>query len=128
MNHQHRAAKIASEGHNRREAVMLEKMRLCWNGGAREETMRSRRRWIIVGLVAVCGVLFVALGIQGLGKLLDAGKIPGEMLTSRVRSLTVYTTAVLSLGLTMISWCFITGLAWARAVQPGVAGREVPPS
>jgi hypothetical protein len=107
---------------------MLEKMRLCRNGGAREDTMRSRRRWIIVGLVGVCGILFVALGIQGLGRLLDAGKIPGEMLTSRVRSLTVYTTAALSLGLTMISWCFITGIAWARAVQPGVAGREAPPS
>jgi hypothetical protein len=107
---------------------MLEKMRLCWNGGAREETMQSRRRWIIVGLVAVCGVLFIGLGIQGLGKLLDAGKIPGEMLTGRVRSLTVYTTATLSLGLTMISWCCISGIAWARAVRPGAAGREAPPS
>jgi hypothetical protein len=52
--------------------------------------MRSRRCWIIVGLVAVCGVVCVALGIQGLEKLLEAGKIPGEMLTSRVRSLTHY--------------------------------------
>jgi hypothetical protein len=106
---------------------MFEKMRPCWGGGTREESMRSRRRWIIVGLVAVCGVLLVALGIQGIAKLLEAGKIPGEMLTSRVRNLTIYTTAVLSLGLTVLSWCFITGVGWARAPQLGMAGREAPP-
>ena len=90
--------------------------------------MRSRRRWIIVGLVAACGVLLVALGIQGLGMLLEAGNIPGEMLTTRVRTLTIYTTAMLSLGLTLICWCFITGIAWARSARLGVAGSEAPPS
>jgi hypothetical protein len=77
--------------------------------------MRSQRRWIIVSLVAAAGVLLVALGIQGLGKLLEAGKVPGEMLTVRVRYLTIYTTAMLALGLTLMSWCGITGIAWARS-------------
>jgi hypothetical protein len=90
--------------------------------------MRSRRRWIIVGLVAACGVLLVALGIQGLGRLLEAGKIPGEMLTTRARTLTIYTTAMLSLGLTLLCWCFITGIAWARSACLEMAGSEAPPS
>jgi hypothetical protein len=85
--------------------------------------MRGHRRWVIVGLVAVAGVLLVVLGIQGLGKLLEAGKVPGEMLTVRVRYLTIYTTAMLALGLTLISWCGVTGLAWARsACWEGSAG------
>ena len=92
------------------------------------EAMRSRRRWIIVGLVAACAVFLVALGIQGLGRLLEAGKIPGEMLTSRVRNLIICTTAMLSLGSTLIAWCFITGIGWARSARSGVAGNEVYPS
>jgi hypothetical protein len=77
--------------------------------------MHSYRRWVIVGCVAVAGVVLVALGIQGLGKLLEAGKSPVEMLTIRVRYLTIYTTALLALGLTLMSWCGITGIAWARS-------------
>jgi hypothetical protein len=84
--------------------------------------MQSRQRWIIVGLVALGGILLVTLGIQGLGKLLEAGKVPGEMLTGRVQNLTIYTTALLSVGLTLVSWCFITGIAWARSV--GLAEAE----
>jgi len=91
--------------------------------------MRSHRRWIIVGLVAAGGVLLVAVGIQGLGKLLEAGKIPGELLTIRVRYLSSYTTAMLALGLTLIYWFGITGIArsacWkgpARAVHPSNKG------
>jgi len=77
--------------------------------------MRSHRRWVILGLVAGAGVLLVALGIHGLGKLLEAGKVPGDMLTVRVRYLTIYSTAMLALGLTLISWCGIAGIAWARS-------------
>jgi hypothetical protein len=90
--------------------------------------MRSRRRWVIVGLVAAGGVLLVALGIQGLGKLLEAGKIPGEMLTTRAHHLTIYTTAMLSLGLTLLSWCCITGIAWARSARLGGHASAVHPS
>ena len=77
--------------------------------------MRSHRRWIIVGLVATAGILLVALGVQGIGKLLAAGTVPGEMLTVRARYLTIYTTAMLALGLTLMSWCGLTGFAWARS-------------
>jgi hypothetical protein len=50
------------------------------------------------------------------------------MLTSRVRKLTIYTTASLALGLTMIASRFITGIAWSRSAQLGVAGNEARPS
>jgi hypothetical protein len=108
--------------------VISEEVRLLQNGGAGGEVMRSRRRWIIVGIVGVCGILLVALGIRGLGELLEAGEIPGEMLTSSVRNLTLYTTASLSLGLTMVAWCFITGIAWARSARAGVTGSQTRPS
>jgi hypothetical protein len=45
----------------------------------------------------------VALGIQGLAKVLEAGKVPGEMLTGRVHYLTIYTTTLLALGFTLIA-------------------------
>jgi hypothetical protein len=78
--------------------------------------MQSYRRWVMVGCVAAAGVVLVALGIQGLGQLLEVGKSPVEMLTIRVRYLTIYTTALLALGFTLMSWCGITGIAWAGSV------------
>jgi hypothetical protein len=36
------------------------------------------------------------------------------MLTVRVRHLTIDTMAMQALGLTLMSWCGITGNAWAR--------------
>jgi amino acid transporter len=90
--------------------------------------MRNHWRGIIVGIAAACGVLLVAMGILGLRELLEAGKIPGEMLTRRVHYLTFFTAAALSLGLTTIVWCVFNGIAWARSVQLDAAASEARPS
>jgi hypothetical protein len=69
----------------------------------------------------------VALAIQGLGKLLEAGQIPSEMLMGRVRGLTLYTTTLLALVFILIAWCGIAGIAGARSVCWEVPASAVHP-
>jgi len=82
--------------------------------------MRNRWRGILVGAVALAGILLVALGIGGLRELLVIGKIPPELLGRRVG----YTVGSLALGSTMIVWSLVAGLARARRGPEG-NGRHV---
>ena len=80
--------------------------------------MRSRWRGILVGAVALAGILLVALGIGGLRELLVIGKVPPELLGRRAG----YTVGSLAFGLAMIVWSLVAGLAWARAGRRGTGG------
>jgi hypothetical protein len=81
--------------------------------------MRSRRRGILVGAVALAGILLVALGIGGLRELLVIGKVPPELLDRRVG----YTVGSLAFGSAMIVWSLFAGLAWPRAGRRGTGGK-----
>jgi hypothetical protein len=37
-----------------------------------------------------------------------------------VTYMTIYTTAALTLGLTMFCWCYMTGIPWARGVDSDI--------
>jgi YHS domain-containing protein len=76
---------------------------------SRVEGMPSRCRRILVGAVALGGVVLLILGIAGLRELMAIGTVPPEMLGRRVG----YTVVSLFLSLTMIVWCLVAGLAWA---------------
>lgn len=84
--------------------------------------MRNRWRGILVGAVALAGILLVALGIGGLRELLVIGKVPPELLGSRVG----YTVGPLGLGLGLIVWCLVAGIAWARSGRRGTGGKDTP--
>ncbi|MGH7394223.1 MAG: hypothetical protein ACREJF_01280, partial [Candidatus Methylomirabilales bacterium] len=58
-------------------------------------------------------IVLILLGIGGLRELLVIGKVPPEMLGRRVG----YTTGSLGLGLVMIVWCLVAGIAWARSAR-----------
>ena len=81
------------------------------------EKARSPRRWrgILVGVVTLCGILLVILGIGGLRELMVVGKVPPDMLGRRVG----YTAARLAFGLWIIVWSLVAGIAWA-----GIKGRK----
>lgn len=84
--------------------------------GAPSAAAEVSNRWrkIFVGAVALGGIVLLILGIGGLRELMATGTIPPEMLGHRVS----YTVVSLFLGLVMIVWCFVAGLAWA-----GLKGR-----
>jgi len=82
--------------------------------------MGQRGRLLIVGTVALCGVVLLMLGIGGLRELLVIGKVPPELLGRRVGS----TVGSLGLGLGLVVWCLVAGLGWARGGQEGTAGGE----
>ncbi|MGH7376267.1 MAG: hypothetical protein ACREKK_02445 [Candidatus Methylomirabilales bacterium] len=75
-------------------------------------------RLFVVGTLALCGILLVVLGMGGLRELLVVGKMPPELLGRRV----AYTTGSLGIGLGLIVWCLVAGIAWARSVGVGTAG------
>ncbi|MGH8068537.1 MAG: YHS domain-containing protein [Candidatus Entotheonellia bacterium] len=77
---------------------------------SRVEGMSSRWRGILVGVVALVGIVLLILGIGWLRELMAIGTVPLEMLGRRVSS----TVVSLFLSLTMIVWCLVAGLAWAR--------------
>jgi YHS domain-containing protein len=76
----------------------------------RVEGMPSRWRGVLVAVVGLGGIVLLILGIGGLRELMAVGTVPPEMLGRRVS----YTVVSLFLSLTMIVWCLIAGLAWAR--------------
>ena len=77
--------------------------------------MSYRWRRIVVGAVALGGVVLLILGMAGLRELMAIGTIPPEMLGRRVS----YTVVSLFLGLVMIVWCLDSGIVWA-----GIKGRK----
>jgi len=84
--------------------------------------MRNRQSAIIAGIVALCGIVLVILGIGGLRELMMVGKVPQESLGRYVG----FTTMSLFIGLVMIVWYLVAGRAWARGVRAGTAGGETP--
>ncbi len=73
--------------------------------------MGGSGRWIVVGALALCGIVLIILGVGGLRELLVVGKVPTEMLARQVG----YTTGSLAVGLVMTVWCLVAGIAWARS-------------
>lgn len=74
-------------------------------------TAEAINRWrrILVGAVALGGIVLLILGIGGLRELMAIGTVSPEMLGRRVS----YTVVSLFLSLAMIVWCLVAGLAWA---------------
>jgi uncharacterized membrane protein len=72
--------------------------------------MSSRWQGILLGVVALVGVVLLLLAIGGLRELMARSTVRPEMLGRRVG----YTVVSLFFGLTMIVWCLVAGLAWAR--------------
>ncbi|OGB88374.1 MAG: hypothetical protein A3G35_15800 [candidate division NC10 bacterium RIFCSPLOWO2_12_FULL_66_18] len=81
-------------------------------------------RWVLVGALALCGIVLIILGIGGLRGLLVVGKVPPDLLSRQVG----YTTGSLAVGLTMIVWCLVTGIAWARSVRVETARSKARPA
>lgn len=74
------------------------------------EAMPGQRRWILVGVGVLAGLVLLAIGIGGLRELMDVGKVPPEMLGQRVG----YTAVPLAFGLAIIVWSLAAGISWAR--------------
>lgn len=71
----------------------------------------SRKR--LVGVIALVGIILIVLGALALQELLIIGKVPPERLGHQV----AYTTIPLMIGLWLIVWCLVAGVAWVRGVQ-----------
>ena len=78
----------------------------------RDEVQRSSRKRL-VGVIALVGIILIVLGVVALQELLVVGKVPPERLGRQV----VYTIIPLMVGLWLIIWCLVAGMAWARGVQ-----------
>jgi membrane-bound ClpP family serine protease len=80
--------------------------------------MTSRK--LLVGAIAVVGIILIVLGAIGLRELLVVGKVPPERLGRQV----AYATISLAIGFWCIVWCLVAGMAWARRVQTGITTGE----
>ena len=66
-------------------------------------------RRVLVGVVALGGIVLVVLGIGGLVALTTVGNVPPERLGRQVG----YTTVALAFGLWLLVWCLVAGIVWA---------------
>lgn len=72
--------------------------------------MSKSSRWLVVGAVALGGILFLWLGIAGWRAILAAGMAAAEM-----RGTLAYTVVGVLVGGGMLLWCLFAGIAWARS-------------
>ncbi|MGH8056040.1 MAG: hypothetical protein ACREOH_02210 [Candidatus Entotheonellia bacterium] len=86
--------------------------------------MQRSSRTLLVGALALGGIILLVLGIVELRELLVVGQVPPERLGRQVG----YTTVSLALALWVIVWCLVAGKAWARGIQAGTTGGETPSS
>lgn len=86
-----------------------EGLRIVQSEPSRTRETPGRWRKVLVSAAALGGVVLVVLGIGEWRELLLAGTVPPEMLGRRVAS----TTIALALGLALIIWCLVAGMAWA---------------
>jgi len=86
--------------------------------------MQPWGRRIVVIVVALGGIVLVALGIREFRELLEIGMAPPGILHRKVP----VTTVSLFLGLVMILWVLIAGIRWTQSRHD--AGNETghPPS
>ena len=78
----------------------------------------SRKR--LAGVIALVGIVLIALGVVELRELMIVGKVPPESLGRQV----AYTTISLAVGLWLVVWYLVAGRMWARRDQGGTAGDE----
>jgi membrane-bound ClpP family serine protease len=78
----------------------------------------SRKR--LVGVIALVGVILIALGIMALRELMVVGKAPSERLARQV----AYTIISLAVGFWCIVWWLVAGVAWARRGQTETSAGE----
>lgn len=72
--------------------------------------MRKSWRWLMVGAVALGGIILLWLGIAGWRAILAAGMKAAEM-----RGTLAYTVGGVGGGGGMLLWCLFAGIAWARS-------------
>lgn len=82
--------------------------------------MQSSSRKVWIGVIALGGIILLALGIVELRESLVVGKVLPERLGRQV----AYTTVPLVVGLAIIVWCVGAGKGWARGGRPGTTGGE----
>jgi hypothetical protein len=86
--------------------------------------MQPWGRRIVVIVVALGGIVLVALGIREFLELLEIGMAPPEILHRKVPA----TTVSLFLGLVMILWVLIVGIRWTRSRHDAENETGHPPS
>ena len=86
--------------------------------------MQPWGRRIVVIVVALGGIVLVALGIREFRELLEIGMAPPEILHRKVP----VTTVSLFLGLVMILWVLIAGIPWTQSRHDAENETGHPPS
>ncbi|MFQ5693643.1 MAG: hypothetical protein ACE5IM_11440 [Nitrospinota bacterium] len=72
-------------------------------------------RGVFVAAVAAGGILLLLLGVSDLREILEIAPEVPEMLHRRVGT----TSVSLAVGLALIVWTLVAGIAWARARREG---------
>jgi hypothetical protein len=72
--------------------------------------MRKSTRWLVVGAVALGGIILLWLGISGWRAILAAGQEGWKM-----RGTLAYTVGGVLAGGGMLLWCLFAGIPWARS-------------